>query len=313
MNPTLLILAAGMGSRYGGLKQVDPVGPSDETLMDYAVFDAWRAGFDRVVFVIRREFEAEFRNRIGSKFEGRVAVDYAFQSLADLPAGMSVPADRQKPWGTAHAIRAARDVLHAPFAVINADDFYGRDAFASLASFLRAKPPPDGRFHFAMVGYRLNQTLSEHGTVARGVCRVSSGGYLESVTEMTKLTPVAGGVENREDPAAPVRLTGRETVSMNLWGFTPDLLSELDRRFPDWLAANAGDPQAEWYIPSVVNHLLREGRSDVRVLPTDTPWFGITHREDRARVAEAIRQLVQAGGYPGNLWKQIGAGEGLGA
>ena len=302
MRPTLLILAAGMGSRYGGLKQVDPVGPSGETLMDYAVFDALGAGFDRVVFVIRRDFEREFRAVVGRKYEGRVAVEYAFQSLDDLPAGFAAPADRAKPWGPAHAIRAARAMLPAPFVMINADDFYGRDAFARLGAFLQAAAAGDGRMHFAMAGYRLNQTLSEHGTVARGVCDVGPDGLLRGVTEMTRLAPVGGGVENREQPDAPVRLTGRETVSMNIWGFVPGLLPVLEARFPAWLHAHAGNPRAEWFIPMVVNELVREGRADVRVLAADSPWFGITYREDRPRVAAAIAGLVAAGTYPARLW-----------
>jgi len=300
--PTLLVLAAGMGSRYGGLKQVDPVGPAGETLMDYAVFDALQAGFNRVVFVIRRDFEQGFREQIGRKYEGRLAVDYAFQDLDDLPAGFARPAERTKPWGTAHAVRAARKLLQTPFAMINADDFYGRDAFARLGSFLREAPDGGGRMHFAMAGYRLRQTLSAHGTVARGVCRVGPDGLLASIQEMTKLAPVAGGVENREDASAPVRLTGDEPVSMNLWGFTPALMAALEERFPIWLRAHRADPKAEWYIPFVVDDLVHEGHADVRVLPTDSPWFGITYREDRARVAAAIQRLVDDGRYPAQLW-----------
>ncbi|MEI8242346.1 MAG: sugar phosphate nucleotidyltransferase [bacterium] len=303
MNPTLLILAAGMGSRYGGLKQVDPVGPSGETLMDYAVYDALRGGFDRVVFVIRRDFEAEFRARIGRKYEGRMAVDYAFQAPDDLPPGFSVPAERTKPWGTAHAVRAARGLIRAPFAMINADDFYGRDAFASLGAFLRdSRPSADKCLHFAMVGYRLNQTLSEHGTVARGICSVSPAGILQHVQEMTRILPVAGGVENRENEVAPVCLTGQETVSMNMWGFTRELMGALESLFPTWLQANAASLKAEWYIPFVVNELVQQGRADVRVLPTESQWFGVTYREDRPRSAAAILTLIEAGVYPANLW-----------
>ena len=304
MNPTLLILAAGMGSRYGGLKQVDPVGPSGETLMDYAVYDALQGGFDRVVFVIRRDFEADFRAKIGSKYAGRMAVEYAFQDFDDLPVGFTRPDERAKPWGTAHAVRAARHVIQAPFAMINADDYYGRDAFARLGAFLRGSPTSaDKRLHFAMVGYRLNQTLSEHGSVARGICRVAADGILQDIQEMTKIVPVAGGVENREHETAPVRLTGSETVSMNMWGFTPELMAELESQFPVWLQANASNLKAEWYIPFAVNELVQKGRADVRVLPTDSQWFGITYRDDRSRVAAAIQQLVSDGVYSANLWK----------
>jgi len=304
MNPTLLILAAGMGSRYGGLKQVDPVGPSGETLMDYAVFDALQGGFDRVVFVIRRDFEAVFRENVGRKYQGRVAVEYAFQAIDDLPAGFVLPAGRVKPWGTAHAVRAARNVIRAPFAMINADDFYGRDAFLRLGAFLRECPASaEKRLHLAMAGYRLNQTLSEHGSVARGICRVAPDGVLQNIQEMTRILPVAGGAENRENEAAPVQLTGREIVSMNMWGFRRELLAELEAQFPIWLHAHATDLKAEWYIPFAVNELVRQGRADVRILPTDSQWFGVTYREDRPRVAGAIQKLVDAGVYPSTLWK----------
>lgn len=301
MKPTLVILAAGMGSRYGGLKQVDPVGPSGETIMDYSVFDAVRAGFDRVVFVIRRDFEEVFRTTIGAKYAGAVPVDYAFQSIDDLPPGFTVPAERAKPWGTAHAIRAARGVVQAPFAAINADDFYGRDAFQRLAEFL-TQPRAAARPRFAMVGYRLDQTLSEHGSVARGVCDVDAAGRLVTVTEMTKIVRVAGGAENREDPARPVALTGAERVSMNLWGFTPELFTALEARFPAWLAAHAQNPKAEWYIPFVVDELVGEGAAEVQVLPTESAWFGVTYREDKPLVVAAVQRLVQAGEYPAKLW-----------
>jgi dTDP-glucose pyrophosphorylase len=303
MKPTVVILAAGMGSRYGGLKQVDPVGPSGETIMDYSVYDALRAGFGRIVFVIRREFDEVFRTTIGARYAGAAEVAYAYQSIDDLPGGLAVPEGRAKPWGTAHAIRAARDVVDTPFAAINADDFYGRDAFRRLAAFLggaaaggAAKP------RFAMVGYRLDQTLSEHGCVAGGVCDVGPDGMLVSVAEMTRLVRAPGGAENREDPARPVALTGTERVSMNLWGFTPALFDALESRFPVWLAAHADDPKAEWYIPFVVDDMIRDGAAEVAVLPTESAWFGVTYREDKPRVVEAVRQLVAAGEYPAALW-----------
>jgi dTDP-glucose pyrophosphorylase len=303
MNPTLLVLAAGMGSRFGGLKQVEPVGPAGETLMDYALYDALHAGFDRVVFVIRRDFEADFRARVGRKYEGRMAVEYAFQSLDDLPGGRVVPEGRAKPWGTAHAIRAARDVVRAPFATINADDFYGREAFQGLAEFLRAVAPARGpRLPAAMVGYRLRQTLSEHGTVARGICRVGADGLLQGVREMTRIRPVAGGIENQEDPAAPVALTGEEMVSMNLWGFPREWMQVLEETFPAWLRENASSTRAEWYIPAVVNEQVQQGRAEVRVLPTEGEWFGVTYREDQPRSAAAVRNLVAQGLYPAALW-----------
>jgi hypothetical protein len=301
MKPTLVILAAGMGSRYGGLKQVDPVGPSGETIMDYSVFDALRAGFDRVVFVIRRDFEEVFRTTIGVKYEGVVKVDYAFQSADDLPPGFTVPDARAKPWGTAHAIRAARGAVSTPFAAINADDFYGRDAFQRLAAFLtRAQTAAKPRF--AMVGYRLDQTLSDNGSVARGVCRVGADGLLVTVTEMTKLARVPGGAENRERPESPLALTGAERVSMNLWGFTPELFGALEARFTAWLNAHADNPKAEWYIPFVVDELVAEGAAEVEVLPTESAWFGVTYREDKPQVVAAVQALVDSGAYPAKLW-----------
>ena len=301
MKPTLVVLAAGMGSRYGGLKQVDPVGPSGEAILDYSVFDAHRAGFGKVVFIIRKDFETEFKERVGSKYEGILPVEYCYQDIGDLPAPFTVPADRAKPWGTAHAIRAARDVVKEPFAAINADDFYGSDAFAKLAAFLQRPAVADGRFHFAMVGYRLDLTLSDNGSVARGICRVD-GGKLESVTEMTKLVRVPGGAENREDEANPVKLTGEERVSMNLWGFTPELFAALEDRFPAWLEKNAAEPKSEWYIPFVVDELIHEGKADVEVLPTDSNWFGVTYREDKPFVTAEIGKLVAAGEYPQSLF-----------
>ena len=290
-----------MGSRYGGLKQVDPVGPSGEAILDYSVFDAHRAGFGKVVFIIRRDFEAEFKERGGSNYEGILPVEYCYQAINDLPAPFAVPADRAKPWGTAHAIRAARNVVKEPFAAINADDFYGRDAFAKLAEFLRQPGAEDGKFHFAMVGYKLDLTLSDNGSVARGICKVDAG-KLESVTEMTKLVRVPGGAENREDEANPVKLTGAERVSMNLWGFTPGLFTELEERFPKWLAENGAKEKSEWYIPFVVDELIKEGKADAKVLPTESAWFGVTYREDKPLVVDAIAKLVAAGEYPEKLF-----------
>jgi len=305
MKPTLVVLAAGMGSRYGGLKQVDPVGPSGEAILDYSVFDAERAGFGKVVFIIRKDFEAEFREKVGAKYEGVLPVEYCFQDIHDLPAPFTVPEGRTKPWGTAHAIRAARDVVKEPFAAINADDFYGRDAFAKLAAFL-SNPQPAGadpqRLHFAMVGYKLDLTLSDNGSVARGICKVEDG-KLTSVTEMTKLVRVPGGAENREDEANPVKLTGEERVSMNLWGFTPELFAALEARFPAWLEKNGTAPKSEWYIPFVVDEMIHEGKADVAVLPTDSNWFGVTYREDKPFVTGEIGKLVAAGEYPVQLLK----------
>ncbi len=303
MKPTLVVLAAGMGSRYGGLKQVDPVGPSGEAILDYSVFDAHRAGFGKVVFIIRKDIEEVFRRQVGAKYEGLLPVDYAFQDIHDLPAPYVVPAGRTKPWGTAHAIRAARHAVHEPFAAINADDFYGRDAFARLAAFLeradaQQRVPP----RFAMVGYKLDLTLSDHGSVARGICQVTPEGHLVGVTEMTKLVRTSDGAENRENPDAPVKLTGAERVSMNLWGFTPALFDALEARFPAWLAQRGTEEKSEWYIPFVVDEMIHEGAASVEVLPTESAWFGVTYREDKPFVTDAIRALVDAGEYPASLF-----------
>lgn len=290
-----------MGSRYGGLKQIDPVGPSGEAILDYSVFDAVRGGFGKVVFVIRRDFEQEFKEKIGSRYEGCVEVGYAFQDINDLPAPFSVLEGRTKPWGTAHAVRAARNAVDGPFALLNADDFYGRDAMAKLGAFL--SQPADG-LHFAMVGYRLDLTLSENGSVARGICSVTPGGMLESVVEMTKLVRAGDKAENREDESSPVEVPLDARVSMNCWGFSAGLFAELERRFPEWLAKHGTEMKSEWYIPFVVDELVKEGKADCRVLPTDSRWFGVTYREDKPFVQSEIAKLVQAGEYPANLFSR---------
>ena len=291
-----------MGSRYGGLKQVDPVGPSGEAILDYSVFDAVRAGFGKVVFIIRHDFEAEFKEKVGKKYEGMIPVDYCSQDINDLPAPYTVPAGRTKPWGTGHATRAARGIVKEPFAVINADDFYGRDAFERLAKFLSETPCDDTKLHFAMVGYRLELTLSENGSVARGICNVSPEGDLLGVTEMTKLVKAGDTAENREDEANPVKVPLDARVSMNLWGFTPGLFTELEERFPKWLAVNGQKEKSEWYIPFVVDELIKEGRADCKVLPTESSWFGVTYREDKPFVMAEIAKLVDSGAYPGKLF-----------
>ena len=300
MKPTLVVLAAGMGSRYGGLKQVDPVGPSGEAILDYSVFDAIRGGFGKVVFIIRRDFEDEFKEKVGRKYEGMVDVGYAYQDLNDLPAPFVFPEGRTKPWGTAHATRAARDIVKEPFAVINADDFYGRDAMAKLGAYLSAVDP--GSLHFAMVGYRLELTLSENGSVARGICKVSPEGKLQSVSEMTKLVRCADVAKNLEDPENPVQVPLDARVSMNCWGFTPKLFTELEDRFVKFLAARGTEMKSEWYIPFVVDELIKEGKADCKVLPTDSRWFGVTYREDKPFVVAEIQKLVDAGEYPANLF-----------
>lgn len=301
MKPTLLILAAGMGSRYGGLKQLDAMGPSGEVVLDYSVFDAIRAGFGKVVFVIRRDFEEQFRSQIGSKYGDRIQVEYAFQDINDLPAGFTLPEGRTKPWGTAHAVLAAEGIVNEPFLMINADDFYGRDAFAKIGADLSTPRPQDGKDHYSMVGFFLKNTLSDHGSVARGVCTRGDDGMLSSVTEMTKIFKTPTGAENRESEP-PQALTGEEVVSMNFFGFTPDIFGHLRAAFTQFLEKNGTDLKAECYVPKEVDVLIRDGKADVKVLESNDSWFGVTYPEDKADVVASIRALVAAGQYPENLW-----------
>jgi NDP-sugar pyrophosphorylase family protein len=289
MAPSLLVLAAGRGSRYGGLKQIDPVGPSGETVLDYGVYDAIRAGFARVVFIIRREFEEAFRSAVTSKYEGRVAVSFVYQSVDEVPAGCAPAPGREKPWGTGHAVWCARGVLGGPFAVINADDFYGAGSFSLLVAFLaRAEGA-----RFAMVGFRLDRTLSESGTVSRGICRVRDGA-LQSITEETAIA--------RSDVGPGRRFSGGETVSMNCWGFTPALFPGLESRLRAFLAAKGSDPKVELYLPEAVSDLVSGGSASVEVLPGKDSWFGITYKEDRGRVSDEIGILIRAGQYPATLF-----------
>ncbi|MCB1228414.1 MAG: nucleotidyltransferase [Verrucomicrobiales bacterium] len=290
-----------MGSRYGGLKQLDAMGPSGEVVLDYSVFDALRAGFGKVVFVIRREFEDEFRAKVGDRFKDRIRVEYAFQDLHDLPAGFTVPEGRTKPWGTAHAVLAAESCIQEPFLMINADDFYGRDAFEKIAADLTQPRPEDGVSHYSMVGFYLKNTLSEFGSVARGVC-VTKDGFLSSVTEMTKIFKTEAGAENREDPEHPVALTGEEVVSMNYFGFTPDIFGHLRQAFTAFLSERGGEEKSECYVPKEVDSLIQTGQADVRVLESTGKWFGVTYPEDKAQVVAAIQALVEAGEYPTSLW-----------
>ena len=301
MSNILLILAAGMGSRYGGLKQLDPVGPSGETLLDYSVFDAIRAGFTRVVFVIRRDFDAEFRSRIGSRYENRIDVDYVYQGLDTLPAGCSVSPTRTKPLGTGHAIWSAREKVKTPFAAINADDFYGADAYRSLARFFATPAPQDGMQHFAMVGYRLDRTLSDHGSVARGVCTADAFGNLQSIEEWVGIEKAPAGARCKSTSGEWVYFTGKETVSMNFFGFTPAIFPLLEAGLVQFLQTRATDDKAEFYIPSAVASMMAAQAAQVKVLTSDGAWFGVTYRDDKPLVTAAIAQLVAAGEYPANL------------
>ncbi len=299
--PALVVMAAGIGSRYGGLKQVDPVGPAGEILIEYSLYDAVRAGFGRVVFVITRQIESVFRERVGAKAERAVEVRYAFQELADLPAGFAVPAGRTRPWGTGHAALAARHDVDGPFAVINGDDFYGRRSFQAIAGFLR-DARDDAKCRYAMVGYPVENTLTEHGHVARGVCTVDADGNLAGITERTRIQSFDGEARYTEDGESWHAIPRGTPVSMNLWGFTPGFMHELERRFPEFLRTMPDPLKPEYYLPGVVDGLVREDKAAVAVLPTDDRWFGVTYQQDRAAVAAAIARLVAAGAYPARLW-----------
>ena len=300
MKPTLVVLAAGIGNRYGGLKQMDGVGPAGETIVDYSVFDAAGAGFGKVVFVIRRSIEKEFREVFLEKLAGRIDVDCAFQELEELPPGFTVPAGRTKPWGTTHAVLAARSKVATPFAAINADDFYGRDAFRMMASFLEGLGPAETSY--ALVGYALESTLSEHGTVARGVCEVDGQNCLRSIVERTSVERTAAGIVFTGDGGVRTPLAGEMTVSMNFWGFTPTFFEFAAEAFERFLGERPGDLKAEIYIPLVVNDLIRAGKATLRVLPSRERWFGVTYREDKPLVVAELKKLTDAGRYPSPLW-----------
>jgi NDP-sugar pyrophosphorylase family protein len=295
--PTLLVLAAGMGSRYGGLKQIDPVGPSGETIIDYSIFDALRAGFGKVVFVIRKDIEDAFRETVGARFEKRVAVDYVFQSLEDLPPRFTVPAGRTKPWGTTQAILAGAGAVHEPFAAINADDFYGAESFSVIAGHLTSGSPD-----YAMIGFTLRNTLSAFGSVARGVCQLADGDDLKSIVEYLAIERAGDTVRNVDAAGQVTPLTGNEPVSLNFWGFTPRVFDQLRESFEAFLEQNGSDPKRECLIPTTVNDLVSSGKARVKVLPAEGSWFGVTYREDRPRVVESIRALIAAGAYPEKLW-----------
>ncbi|HBX89821.1 nucleotidyltransferase [Alistipes sp.] len=299
MKPTLFVLAAGMGSRYGGLKQLDGLGPNGETIMDYSIFDAIRGGFGKVVFVIRKDFEQDFREKVLSKYENHIPVEVVFQSIDDLPEGFTRPEERVKPWGTNHAVLMGKEVIKEPFAVINADDFYGRDGFRVLGEWLSKA---DGRDAYCMVGYRVGNTLSESGTVARGICQTNAEGYLTGVVERTDIVRIDGKITFTGDDGRPETTAETTPVSMNMWGFTPDYFAYSEEHFRKFLAENISKPKAEFFIPLVVNDLIVSGKATVEVLDTTAKWFGVTYAADRQGVVDKIRALIDAGEYPEKLW-----------
>jgi NDP-sugar pyrophosphorylase family protein len=297
VSPTLLILAAGMGGRYGGLKLTEPVGPGGETIVDYSIYDARRAGFGRIVFVIRRDIEQQVKEMAGARFGRHLAVEYVYQELAKLPPGFHVPAGRTKPWGTTHAILMAASTIREPFAVMNVDDFYGPESYRALVHHLQA-----GTTDYAMVGYVLRNTLSDFGVVARAVCQVSSDGFLEKIVELKGIEREGGHARNTEAADGEARLTGNEIVSMNMWGFTPQAFDQLREHFQKFLQLHGADPEAECFIPNTVNEMLVAREARIKVLRSSDSWFGVTYREDHPRAVESIRHLIEAGYYPKKLW-----------
>jgi len=302
MKPTLVILAAGMGSRYGGMKQLEPIGPGGETIMDYTVFDAIRAGFAKVVFVIRPDMEASFRASVGGGFEAQTPVAYAFQRLDSLPVGFDVPPGRTKPWGTGHAVLATRDAVREPFAVVNADDFYGASAFAAVSAFLQRAD--DTNVHIcAMVGYTLRQTLTEAGTVNRAICRCSPDGWLRDIVEIVGIERLGNDGRYADENGTRQIISGDTLVSMNMWGFPHVLFDHLSDEMKRFLKDNRDSQDAEFYLPSAVRHLNHAGEVRVKVLPTKDTWCGVTNPQDKARVVEFIRGLIRREQYPERLWQ----------
>jgi Predicted sugar nucleotidyltransferases len=301
MKPTLFVLAAGMGSRYGGLKQLDPLGPQGQTIMDYSIYDAIQSGFGKVVFVIRKDFEKDFREKILSKYEGHIPVEVVFQSTDKLPEGFTCPADRTKPWGTNHAVLMGKDVIKEPFAVINADDFYGRDAFRVIAEDLMR--PRDRKGDYSMVGFRVGNTMTENGSVARGVCTTSPEGHLTGVVERTAISYDKDGKIVFTDENGEVQTLEPNTpVSMNLWGFTPDYFEYSDREFKKFLEKDINTPKAEFFIPLCIDTLIRNGEATVKVLDTDSRWFGVTYAADRPGVVAKFAELHANGTYPEKMF-----------
>ncbi|MEE3384589.1 MAG: sugar phosphate nucleotidyltransferase [Prevotella sp.] len=303
MKPTLLLLAAGMGSRYGGLKQLDGLGPNGETIMDYSIYDAIKAGFEKIVFVIRKDFEQEFRDKVLSKYEGHIPAELVFQSLDALPEGFDVPEGRQKPWGTNHAVLMAKDAIKEPFCVINCDDFYNRDAFMVIGKFL-SELPEGAKNTYAMVGFRVGNTLSENGTVARGICSKDDNENLTTVVERTEIMRVNGAVCYKDEQGEWVAVDDNTPVSMNMWGFTPDYFEYSEAYFKEFLSdpKNIENLKAEFFIPLMVNKLIVEGTASVRVLDTTSKWFGVTYAADRQGTVDRIQQLINEGVYPQKLF-----------
>lgn len=305
IKPTLVVMAAGMGSRYGGLKQIDPVGPKGEIIIEYSIYDAVKAGFGKVVFVIKEEMLEQFKDSIGRKIEGVVETLYVFQKLDMVPKGYKVPAERTKPWGTAHAILCCKNHVDTPFLVINADDFYGATTYKLIHDYLVDLKDNKAVYQYSMAGFKLENTLTENGHVARGICQVDNSGYLTEIKERTKIKKCKGGVKYQEDEETWIQIPAGSTVSMNTWGLTPSIFEELEKRFPIFLEENKNQIlKAEFFLPTVVDNLIHENKAKVRVLTSEEQWYGVTYKEDREIVKAAIVNLVDKGLYPVNLWRK---------
>jgi dTDP-glucose pyrophosphorylase len=300
--PALIVLAAGMGSRYGGLKQMDSFGPHGENIIDYSIYDAIQAGFDAVVFIIREQFQEQFQEFFSGKFDHRLKVHYVTQELDDLPAGYVVPEGREKPWGTAHAVLMAREIIDMPFGVINADDFYGRDAFKKLADALNAMEVTG---EYCVIGYPLKNTLSEHGAVNRGVCKVTDQGFLKEIVEVRKIKRnPTGEIEYPRENGSHGTLEEQTLVSMNMWGFLPDYFPIAEKQFRQFLEVSSEIQNAEYYIPTLVDHLINTGEKRVRVIPSDSQWFGVTYKEDKPAVKSKLQALINSNVYPRRVWEE---------
>ncbi len=300
---TLVIMAAGMGSRYGGLKQIDPIGRNGEIILHYSVYDAIKAGFDRVIFVIKHEIEEDFKAVIEGKFEDKIKIEYAYQDINNLPEGFSVPEGRVKPWGTGHAVLSCKDMIDGPFAVINADDYYGKETFSLIYDEVTKQKEDCGKYDFCMVGFKVENTLTENGHVARGVCQTNSAGYLTDIVERTKIAKKDGKIMFTEDDESWTQIPEGSTVSMNCWGFTKDMMKELEDRFASFLEKNKDNAlKCEYFLPFVVDDLLKEGKARVKVLYTTEKWYGVTYKADKEIVVAAVKQKVTDGEYPEKLW-----------
>jgi UTP-glucose-1-phosphate uridylyltransferase len=299
MKPTLLILAAGMGSRYGGLKQMDELGPDGESIIDYSVFDAIRAGFGKVVFVIREDFAQAFKDQFEPRLKGKIETEYVYQSLDKIPEGFSIPEGRQKPWGTGHAMLMAKEVINTPFAIINADDFYGKDAYGQATEFINSSKNVN---EYAMIGYALKNTLSEHGTVSRGVCKSDTHNNLTRITERTKIGKEGGKIYFYEDDYKE-ELTGEEPISMNFWIFKPEFFGHLENGFKRFLKEKGSELKSEYYFNLAADNMIKAGEASVKIIHTPAKWFGITYQEDKPLVQASLKALHDKGEYPDGLWK----------